>query len=84
MGVSKVLYILNDDVIGTKVSGRNREGDCLSGIAVKRGSTVEVNTVVSWVSAQVAVYLSRMVSAHHKGKRPGMLRIAQYGKRPST
>ena len=35
--VSTVLY---GDAFGTKVSGRYREGGRLSGVAVKRGSTV--------------------------------------------
>ena len=32
--------ILNGDAVGTKTSGRYREGGRLSGVAVKRGSTV--------------------------------------------
>ena len=32
--------ILNGDAVGTKASGRYREVGCLSGVAVKRGSTV--------------------------------------------
>ena len=35
-------YILNGDVIRTKVSGHYREGGRSSGVAIKRGSTVVV------------------------------------------
>ena len=31
---------LNGDAVGTKASGRYREGGRLSGVAVKKGSTV--------------------------------------------
>ena len=34
--------ILNGDAVGTKVSGRYRQGGRSSGVAVKRGSTVHV------------------------------------------
>ena len=32
--------LLNGDAVGTKVSGRHRQGGRLSGVVVKRGSTV--------------------------------------------
>ena len=34
--------ILNGDAVGTKVSGRHRQGGRLSGVVVKRGSTVMI------------------------------------------
>ena len=39
------MYYSNRDAIGTKVSGRNRQGGRLSGVAVKRGSTVVFGSV---------------------------------------
>ena len=38
--------ILYGDAIGTKVSGRYRQGGRPSGVAVKRGSTVEANYLI--------------------------------------
>ena len=35
-----LMHYSNRDAVGTKVSGHYRQGGCLSGVSVKRGTTV--------------------------------------------